>query len=194
MKHHPHRDAGRLVRNLGCIGAALVLACLVPAAAGCARTVMEGRAASMLYDPDRVGGLRGHPRPEWRAPRRPRPARRRRGYGRRRQRSACSVGSQRHSRLLDSHLPAVFSGPIHACLDHQVLRLDESVKRARLRQDRHLRATPMRRTAVATTPYRGIAALLSRTRASTSEMSRWPGCWRTNSATLCRPEPTPSTC
>ena len=57
MKHRPHRDAGWIVRNLGRIGTALVLACLGPAAAGCARTVMEGRAASMLYDPDRVGGL-----------------------------------------------------------------------------------------------------------------------------------------
>jgi predicted metalloprotease len=37
--------------------AAIALACLTPVAAGCAPTVMEGRAASMMYDPDRVGGL-----------------------------------------------------------------------------------------------------------------------------------------
>jgi predicted metalloprotease len=37
--------------------AAIALGCLVPVAAGCAPSVMEGRAASMLYDPDRVGGL-----------------------------------------------------------------------------------------------------------------------------------------
>ena len=58
MKHRPHRCAGRPFRNRNRIVVALVLACVVPAAAGCAPTVMEGRAASMLYDPDRVGGLR----------------------------------------------------------------------------------------------------------------------------------------
>jgi predicted metalloprotease len=57
MNHRPHRGAGRPFRNRSWAGAALTLACLVPAAAACAPTVMEGRATSMLYDPDRVGGL-----------------------------------------------------------------------------------------------------------------------------------------
>ena len=41
-------------RHLGAIAAALAIIVL---AAGCVPTVMDGRAASMLYDPDRVGGL-----------------------------------------------------------------------------------------------------------------------------------------
>ena len=57
MKHRPHRVAGRPFRNRSWIGAALVSACFAPAAAACAPTVMEGRATSMLYEPDRVGGL-----------------------------------------------------------------------------------------------------------------------------------------
>jgi predicted metalloprotease len=57
MKHRPHRGAGRPFRNRSWAGAALALACLVPAASGCAPAMMEGRAASMMYDPDRVGGL-----------------------------------------------------------------------------------------------------------------------------------------
>ncbi|MGO8962877.1 neutral zinc metallopeptidase [Mycobacterium sp.] len=57
MKHRPHRVAGRRFRNRSWIGAALVSACFAPAAAACAPTVMEGRATSMLYEPDRVGGL-----------------------------------------------------------------------------------------------------------------------------------------
>jgi predicted metalloprotease len=52
-----HRGAGRLFRNRCYVAAALTLACLVLATAGCAPSVLEGRAASMLYDPDRVGGL-----------------------------------------------------------------------------------------------------------------------------------------
>lgn len=51
-----HRGAGRPLRSSS-RAAALTLACLVATTAGCAPTVMEGRAASMLYDPDRVGGL-----------------------------------------------------------------------------------------------------------------------------------------
>lgn len=57
MENRPRRGAGRPLRSMSCLGAAVVLAGLVPAAAGCAPSVMEGRAASMLYDPDRVGGL-----------------------------------------------------------------------------------------------------------------------------------------
>jgi predicted metalloprotease len=41
-------------RHLGAIAPMLAIIVL---AAGCAPTVMDGRAASMLYDPDRVGGL-----------------------------------------------------------------------------------------------------------------------------------------
>jgi predicted metalloprotease len=57
MKRRPHQGAERPLRSREWVAAALTLVCLVPAAAGCAPTVMEGRAASMLYDPDRVGGL-----------------------------------------------------------------------------------------------------------------------------------------
>src|ERR1700751_319212 len=57
MRHRPHRGAGRPPRNANGAGAALMLACLILASPGCAPAVMEGRAASMLYDPDRVGGL-----------------------------------------------------------------------------------------------------------------------------------------
>lgn len=37
--------------------AAVALLCLSPAVAGCTATVLAGHPASMLYDPDRVGGL-----------------------------------------------------------------------------------------------------------------------------------------
>jgi predicted metalloprotease len=57
MMHSPHRGARRPLHHRSWAVVALVSACLVPAAAGCAPTVMAGRAASMLYDPDRVGGL-----------------------------------------------------------------------------------------------------------------------------------------
>jgi predicted metalloprotease len=57
MTHRPHRSAGRPFRTRSWAGAALALVCVVLAAAGCAPTVLEGRAASMLYDPNRVGGL-----------------------------------------------------------------------------------------------------------------------------------------
>ena len=57
MKHRPHPGSGRPLRSRRWVGVALALGCLIPAAAGCAPTVLEGRAASMLYDPDRVGGL-----------------------------------------------------------------------------------------------------------------------------------------
>ena len=57
MKRRPHRGAERPLRSREWVAAALTLVCLVPAAAGCAPTVMGGRAASMLYEPHRVGGL-----------------------------------------------------------------------------------------------------------------------------------------
>jgi predicted metalloprotease len=57
MTRRPDQGAERPLRSREWVAAALTLVCLVPAAAGCAPTVMEGRAASMLYDPDRVGGL-----------------------------------------------------------------------------------------------------------------------------------------
>jgi predicted metalloprotease len=49
MKHRPRRGA--------MAAAALALACTTTMTTGCAPIVMEGRAASMVYDPDRVGGL-----------------------------------------------------------------------------------------------------------------------------------------
>lgn len=54
MTQHHHRRARRCRRWAH---ATLTVFCLVPAATGCAPSVLEGRAASMLYDPDRVGGL-----------------------------------------------------------------------------------------------------------------------------------------
>ncbi|MDT5201377.1 MAG: hypothetical protein QOH34_2899 [Mycobacterium sp.] len=64
MKHRPHRGAGRLAKTATAISrrsawaaAALALVCVMPMTTGCATTVMQGRAASMMYDPDRVGGL-----------------------------------------------------------------------------------------------------------------------------------------
>ncbi len=52
-----HRSPGRRLSSRCYVAAALTLACLVAITAGCAPTVLDGRAASMLYDPDRVGGL-----------------------------------------------------------------------------------------------------------------------------------------
>jgi predicted metalloprotease len=57
MRHRPRRGAERPLRSRNWVAGALTLVSLVPAVVGCAPTVMEGRAASMLYDPDRVGGL-----------------------------------------------------------------------------------------------------------------------------------------
>ena len=58
MTHRPRGAAGRRVRDRRCAGGALMAACLILSATACAPTVIQGRAASMLYDPDRVGGLR----------------------------------------------------------------------------------------------------------------------------------------
>lgn len=52
-----HRGPGR---QTGCrtgLAVALTVLCLVPTTAGCSPTVLAGHPASMLYDPDRVGGL-----------------------------------------------------------------------------------------------------------------------------------------
>lgn len=57
MQHRPHRRAIVPLLDRRHRGAALLFAVLLPMAAGCAPAVMDGRAASMLYDPDRVGGL-----------------------------------------------------------------------------------------------------------------------------------------
>ncbi len=57
MKQRPHRSAARRPRHRTAVAVVLGTLCLVPAAAGCSATVMAGRPASMLYDPDRVGGL-----------------------------------------------------------------------------------------------------------------------------------------
>jgi hypothetical protein len=69
MKHRPHRGAGR---RSTWAAAVLALACLAPTTTGCATTVMEGRAASMMYNPDRVGGLPVSDGPTESAPTRPR--------------------------------------------------------------------------------------------------------------------------
>ncbi|WIM86727.1 neutral zinc metallopeptidase [Candidatus Mycobacterium wuenschmannii] len=57
MQHCPHRDAARPSRLRTAVAVLLAAICLVPATAGCSPTVLAGRPASMLYDPDRVGGL-----------------------------------------------------------------------------------------------------------------------------------------
>lgn len=45
-------------KRFGCLRiAAVMLVCLTPLASGCAPTAIAGRAASMMYDPNRVGGL-----------------------------------------------------------------------------------------------------------------------------------------
>jgi predicted metalloprotease len=56
MAHRPRGAAGRRYRRswAGCLFAA---ACLTVSATACAPNMIQGRAASMLYDPDRVGGL-----------------------------------------------------------------------------------------------------------------------------------------
>jgi predicted metalloprotease len=57
MTHRLRGAAGRRFRERGWTGGALAAACLLLAVTACAPTVIPGRAASMLYDPDRVGGL-----------------------------------------------------------------------------------------------------------------------------------------
>jgi predicted metalloprotease len=49
MKQRPRRGTA--------VAAVLATLCILPATAGCSPTVMAGRPGSMLYDPDRVGGL-----------------------------------------------------------------------------------------------------------------------------------------
>ncbi len=56
MTYRPRGAAGR--RDHRWAGSALVAVCLILVATACGPTVIQGRAASMLYDPDRVGGLR----------------------------------------------------------------------------------------------------------------------------------------
>ena len=51
------KNAHAVSRRPAWAAATLALACLAPMTTGCAPTVMEGRAASMMYDPNRVGGL-----------------------------------------------------------------------------------------------------------------------------------------
>jgi hypothetical protein len=60
MKHRLRGAAGRRFRDRGWAGCLLAAACLLLAVTACAPTVIQGRAASMLYDPDRVGGLRAN--------------------------------------------------------------------------------------------------------------------------------------
>ena len=58
MTQRPRGAARRRVRDRVRLSRVLVAACVIVAATACAPTVIRGRAASMLYDPDRVGGLR----------------------------------------------------------------------------------------------------------------------------------------
>jgi len=57
MTHRARGAAGPRLRARDWFGGVLVAACVVVTVTGCAPTVMTGRAASMMYDPDRVGGL-----------------------------------------------------------------------------------------------------------------------------------------
>src|SRR5271155_6235589 len=58
MTHRRGRAVGRRLRDRSWPGGVLGATCLLLAVTACAPTVIQGRAASMLYDPDRVGGLR----------------------------------------------------------------------------------------------------------------------------------------
>lgn len=57
MTHRPRWRAAWPFRSLRALCTAVVVVGVVLVAAGCGQTVLAGRAASMLYDPDRVGGL-----------------------------------------------------------------------------------------------------------------------------------------
>lgn len=58
MKYRQHRGPGWRLRHRTGVAVALAALCLVPATAGCSSpTVLAGRPASMLYDPEKVGGL-----------------------------------------------------------------------------------------------------------------------------------------
>ncbi len=59
MKHRPALVPGWWLRHRSGVAIALAVLCLVPTTAGCSSpALLEGRPTSMLYDPDRVGGLR----------------------------------------------------------------------------------------------------------------------------------------
>jgi predicted metalloprotease len=59
MKHRPALVPGWWLRHRTGVAIALAALCLVPTTAGCSSpALLEGRPTSMLYDPDRVGGLR----------------------------------------------------------------------------------------------------------------------------------------
>jgi predicted metalloprotease len=57
MTHRPRGAAGRRFRGRSWAGCLFAAACLALSATACAPNMIQGRAASMLYDPERVGGL-----------------------------------------------------------------------------------------------------------------------------------------
>jgi predicted metalloprotease len=57
MTHRPRGAAGRRFRSRSWVGCLFAAACLALSATACAPNMIQGRAASMLYNPDRVGGL-----------------------------------------------------------------------------------------------------------------------------------------
>ena len=58
MTHRPRGGSGRRLRARNRVGCLLAAACLTLSATACTPpNMIQGRAASMLYDPDRVGGL-----------------------------------------------------------------------------------------------------------------------------------------
>src|ERR1700738_4719134 len=59
VAQHARKDRGRRAQQLRTRGArrSLALACSVVLAASCSSTVLSGKAVSMMYDPNRVGGL-----------------------------------------------------------------------------------------------------------------------------------------
>lgn len=58
MRHRPQRCTGRRLGHRAGVAVAMAALCLVPTTVGCSSpTVLAGRPSSMLYDPNRVGGL-----------------------------------------------------------------------------------------------------------------------------------------
>ena len=165
--------------------AAIALGCLVPVAAGCAPTVMEGRAASMLYDPDRVGGLHATRGLSGVRPDAPEPQGDVEGTDGGDDDRLALLAVNDIQDFWAATYPQFFSGEYTPVSTLRSYDSTNPLSPRRVRQNRHLWGTPMRRTAFVMTRSRGIAAFLSLTRASTLETSTWSGCSRTSSATLC---------
>ena len=88
----------------------------------------------MLYDPDRVGGLPATDGLSGVRPDAPAPQGAVEGTdGGGDDRLALLAVNDIQS-FWTADLPSIFSGRLHACLVHQILRFDKSVKRAGLRQ------------------------------------------------------------